>query len=553
MSMEPAHLAAATGRGGPWDAVVVGGGHNGLVCAAYLARAGLRTLVLERRPEVGGCLVTAEVAPGARLPAVAHTVGRLAGTIARELDLAGHGLRLVQPAVRVTSVRPDGPPITLWGDAARTARDLREHSPRDAAAWEGFDREVRELSSALWRLMLMTPPDPAGPRLEDALGAARVGWRYRRLGPRHAQAFLRVLPQPVADWLEDRFESDALRALLATRGMRWSSLAAGASGSSAALLTDSAGNDGGAAGESVMARGGPGALAAAMRAAAERAGAEVLTGAEVVAVLGDEDGVRGVALADGTEVRAQRVVSGLDPRRTLLGLLDPAVLGPRLGWQAGNLRARGVSAKLNLALARLPAFAGLDGDDGARRLRGRIVVAPSLRALDEAADPAKYGQPAAEPWLEATIPSLVDPELVSGTGAGGARHVMSVLVQSMPYDLREGDWDARRDEVADAAMRVLETVAPGIGGLVVERQVLTPLDLERDIGLTGGHPMHLEGALDQWFAWRPMLGLARYRLPLPGLYLCGSGAHPGGGVTGVPGRNAAGAVLADARSAQRPS
>ena len=233
--------------------------------------------------------------------------------------------------------------------------------------------------------------------------------------------------------------------------------------------------------------------------------------------------------------------------RTLLGLLDPEVLGPGLGWQAGNLRMGGVTAKVNLALAGLPAFTGLAGEGAQMRLRGRLVVAPSMAYLDAAADAAKYGRVSTQPWLEATIPSLVDPLLVDGAGVSGVRHVMSIIVQSVPYHLRAGSWETQREMLGDLVVRTLETVAPGLGRLVVARQVLTPADLEAQLGMTEGHPLHGEPSLDQWFAWRPMLGLARYRMPLEGLYLCASGAHPGGGITGQPGRNTAREVLIDAR------
>jgi phytoene dehydrogenase-like protein len=397
----------------------------------------------------------------------------------------------------------------------------------------------------------MTPPDPSDPALGDLIGALRLGLHVRGLTEARARALFKVLAQPVADFLEDRLDHDALRALLAVRGIRYTSLGPGAAGSTQVLLTDSAGNDGGAAGETVLARGGPGALAAALAAAARAAGATIRTGAEVVAIRGRDGRTTGVALADGGELGARIVASGVDPRRTLLGLLDPEVLGPRLGWSAGNLRQSGVTAKVNLALGELPRFRGLEGSDDLARLRGRLVVAPSVGHLDRAADAAKYGRISEAPWLEATIPSLADPLLVDGGAASGVRHVMSVLLQSAPRELRDGDWDARREELGDLALATLESVAPGIGSLVVARQVLTPLDLERDHGLSGGHPLHGEPGLDQWFAWRPMLGLARYRLPLGGVYLCGSGAHPGGGVTGVPGRNAAREILADVRSARR--
>ena len=530
---------------GSWDAVVVGGGHNGLVCGAYLARSGMRTLIVERREAVGGALATAEILPGARIPVYAHTVGRLRGSIARDLGLAADGLRLVQPAARVTSLRADGPPITLWGDPVRTAAELSDISRRDAAAWVGLDAEVRTLSGVLSRLMAITPPDPSGAVPGDIMAALRLGLHFRGMDETHARSLLRVLPQSIADFLEDRLETDALRAMLAVRGIRYSSMGPHSAGTTQVFLSDSAGNDGGAPGETVYARGGPGALAAALASAARRAGAEIRTGVEVTAVRSVAGRATGITLASGEQLDASVVVSGLDPRRTLLDLVDPEVLGPRLGWQAGNLRQSGVTAKIDLALAELPRFAGLTGDDGALRLRGRLVVAPSVRYLDVAHDAAKYGRMSDQPWLEATIPSLTDPLLVDGAAASGVRHVMSILVQSAPRVLRDGDWSTAVDTLLDRTLAVLETVAPGIGRLVVARQVHTPADLERDLGMTGGHPLHGEPSLDQWFAWRPMLGYARYRMPLDGLYLCGSGAHPGGGVTGVPGRNAAREVIAD--------
>lgn len=547
MSASEAGFRTGTAGEQPWDAIIIGGGHNGLVCGAYLARGGLRTLIVERGPAVGGAVATTELVPGARVPTYAHTVGRLRGSVARDLGLAAEGLRLVQPAARVTSVRPDGPPITLWGDIGRTAAGLAGVSRRDAAAWPGFDAEVRVLSGVLSRLMTLTPPDPSQPGAADALAAIRLGLHFRGMDDTHARALLRVVPQPIADYLEDRLETDALRALLAVRGVRFSSLSPRSAGSAQVFLADSAGNDGGAAGETVYARGGPGALAAALAAAARRAGAHIRTDAQVVGVRQRDGRATGIVLGDGEEIGAPVVVSGLDPKRTLLELIDPEALGPQLGWQAGNLRLGGVTAKINLALSALPRFAGIDGDEGEARLRGRIVVAPSIAAIDRATDAAKYGRMSEQPWLEATIPSLVDPLLVDGAAASGVRHVMSVLLQSAPYALREGSWDASREALGDLAVTTLETVAPGLGALVVAREVLTPVDLETRVGLTGGHPLHGEPSLDQWFAWRPLLGHARYRMPLDGLYLCGSGAHPGGGVTGVPGRNAAREVLADRR------
>jgi len=444
-------------------------------------------------------------------------------------------------------VSGDGPALTLWSEAERTAAGLRSISRPDAESWPAFDAEIRELAGMLWRVLLMTPPDVRRADADVVSAGLRLGWRYRRLGSAAAREFTRVLPQSVADFLEDRLASDPLRAAIATRALRYTSMGPRMAGTTAVLLTDSAGNAGGAAGETVYVRGGPGALAEVLAEAARAAGVTVRTRASVAAIRDRGDSVSGVALADGEEIAAPIVVSGLPPRTTLAGLVDPETLGPDLGWEVDNLRDRGVTAKVNLALVGLPAFEGLAGDDAALRLRGRIVVAPSMGHLERAAEAAKYGRPSEVPWLEATIPSLVDPLLVDGAQATGVRHVMSILVQSVPHGLRDGDWDSQREALGDLAVRTLESAAPGVGSLVVARQVLTPLDLERDYGLAGGHPLHLEPGLDQWFAWRPLWGFARYRMPVAGLYLCGAGAHPGGGVTGLPGRGAARAVLSDTR------
>jgi phytoene dehydrogenase-like protein len=525
-----------------WDAIVVGAGHNGLVAAAYLARGGLRTLVLEQRGRVGGAADTSELAPGVRVPTLADTVGRLRPSVARDLDLRGHGLHLVAPDVRVFAPQPDGRAIALWADVDQTVHGLSRWSERDAQRYAGFDRSVRSLARFLAELGTTTPPDIGTPGLGDALAGLRLGRTFRGLGKADARTIVRVLPMAVADFVAEAFETDALRAAIAWRGVRYSSLGPWSAGSTAILLTDSAGNDGGAAGQTVYARGGPGALSEALAAAAMQAGAELRCGAAVEAVTSQDGRATGVALASGEEIPAPIVVSGLDPKRTLLDLVDPVALGPTLGWRVSNYRMPGVVAKVNLALRRLPHFPAVEeGWEGI--LKGRILVAPGIDHIERAFDAAKYGRLSETPVVEATIPSLVDPSLVEGAAAG--THVMSVLVQYAPYQLREGTWDERREAVGDAAIGALEPIAPGIGELVVGRQVLTPLDLERDYGLTGGHPLHGEMALDQFFLWRPLLGHARYRMPLTGLYLAGSGAHPGGGITGAPGQNAAREILAD--------
>jgi phytoene dehydrogenase-like protein len=528
-----------------WDVVIIGAGHNALVTATYLAKAGLNTLVLERRERVGGASDTTQLAKGIRVPAVAHTVGRLRPSVQKDLGLGGHGLSLVAPDVRVFAPQADGSGITLYADSRRTASDLAARSAADAAAYAAFDARVRALGRFLDELGRQTPPDIKAPGLADAVAALRLGRSFKGLGRDGSRTVLRVLPMAIADFVAESFEDDALRAAIAWRGVRFGAVGPWSAGTAAMFLQDGAGNDGGAAGETVFAKGGPGNLAEALAAAARGHGAGIRTGAEVARITSKDGRATGVVLASGEEIPARAVVSGADPKRTLVGLVDPVELGPSLGWRAGNIRTPGVVAKVNLALKKLPTFPAAGGDEA--KLRGRIVVAPGIDPMERAFDATKYGRFSEHPVLEATIPSLVDPSLVEGARDG--THVMSVIAQYAPYDLHgvEGGWDgpAGREAFGDAVGAALESVAPGITKLVTHRQVLTPVDLERDYGLTGGHPLHAEPGLDQFFVWRPLLGHARYRLALERLYLCGSGAHPGGGVTGGPGQNAAREILAD--------
>ncbi len=524
-----------------YDAIVVGAGHNGLVAAAYLARAGQRVLVVERRERLGGAMDTAPLG-GVRVPAVAHTVGRLRPSVAKELGLAQHGLRLVAPEVRAFAPQPDGDAVTLWAETGATIDALRRWSADDATAYIEFDRRVRTLARFLADLGDEAPPDIHAPGLGDALTGLRLGRAFRGLGKVDGRTILRVLPMAIADFVAESFTSESIRATLAWRGVRHVAMGPWSAGTTKVLLDDAAGNDGGASGETVYARGGPGAVADALASVIRAAGGELRTGAEVVAITTTDDRATGVALASGEELSASAIVAGIDPKRLLTTLVDPVVLGPSMRWRAANIRTPGSVSKVNLVLSALPAFPAAAADP--RLLRGRILVGmTSIDDVEHAFDAAKYGRFSEAPVLEATIPSLVDPSLVEGAPEG--THVMSVQAQWTPTTLRAASWDACRDAIGDAVLRQLETVAPGISSLVTARQVLTPEDLEQDYGLTGGHPLHAEPGLDSFFLWRPLLGHARYRMPLDGLYLAGSGAHPGGGVTGAPGRNAAREVLAD--------
>jgi phytoene dehydrogenase-like protein len=535
--------SGSRGGGGArrYDVIVVGGGHNGLVCAAYLARAGKGVLVLERRDRAGGILAVPELMPGVPAPGPVHSVGRLARNIARDLRLDGQGVKLIKPEARLTSISASGRMLTLWSDPARTAAQLRPVARAAGAGYQRLDQDMRALAGFAARIAAAAPPDVERLRASDLTSALGLWMGYLSLGRRRARDFLRVLPMPIGDVVADYVRDDQLRAAIAWRGVRYTSLAPSDAGSAQVFLADMVGGDGGVAGELAVAVGGPAQLADGLVRAAQARGAQVRTSAEVVRINARDGRVTGVVLADGEEIGARQVVSGLDPKRTLLGLLDPVVLGPTMGWEAANLRQHGGTSAVLFALRELPAFSGVSVAEAAARLSGRILFGADVNALDRAADAIKAGGPADTLVLEAVVPTLLDPSLVPGNGVD---QLMSVLVHGTPYRLRDGDWEEAREALGDRVAAQLGAIAPGFADLVVARRVLTPLDLEREYGLTEGHPMHLEPGLDQWFAWRPLLGSARYRLPVDGLFLCGAGAHPGGGITGMPGFLAAREVLA---------
>ncbi|MGZ8632063.1 MAG: phytoene desaturase family protein [Actinomycetota bacterium] len=520
------------------DVVVIGGGHNGLVAAAYLAKAGRRVTLLEAAPEVGGILRPTTPAEGVSGPGIAHTVGRLRASVVKDLQLSSYGFEAITPAVRMFAPQPDGSAVTFWGDPARTMSELRARNEHDGDAFGGFDAKMRSIASFLAYLNVATPPDAKSPSIADAMMGLKLGKAFHDLGAKTGREAIRALPMAVADLVQEVFDDEAVRGPLTTRGVLYTSMGPWATGTAAVFLNDSAGTDGGAAGTAVFARGGTGALATALESAAKARGVEVHTSAEVVAIRSTDGHVLGVTLADGTELDARLVVSAADPKRTLR-LCDPVELNPYEVWRAENIRQPGATAKVNLVLSGLPSFHGADDIE---RLTGRIVVGTSIDHVEQAMDANKYGHVAEDPMLEATIPTLVDPSL-----APDGKHVMSILFQAAPRKLRDGDWASGRDRVADIAVKSMERFAPGLGELVEAREVITPQDMETEYGLTGGHVYHAEPALDQFFAWRPLNGEARYRLQIDGLYLAGSGAHPGGGITGGPGANAARQILADTK------
>ena len=529
-------------KAGRRDVIVVGGGHNGLVAAALLAKGGLKPLLLERRHVLGGAAVTEEIHPGYKTSTVAHLTGPMRPAVLAALGLQKRGLSTIEVEPRVFAPLPDGRGLSLWGDPARTAAELRPFSARDAERYPAFHKSLGAVAALLARVLEMTPPDVDRPLDGNMLPLAKLGLGFRGLGRADGQRLLRWGPMAVADFAAEWFETEALRAVISARGITGTMAGPWSAGTTANLLLQAAAGGGNGAGSAVYIKGGLGAVVEALAAAAQRLGAEIRTGAEVDRITTRDGRVTGVVLDGGEEIPAKAVVSGADPRRTFLHMLDPAVLDPDDLQRIRHYRQMGMASKVNLALSALPSFTALRGLDAAGLLRGRIHIAPDVDTLERAFDDAKYGGISSVPWLEATIPSLVDPTLASP-----GRHVLSVYVQYTPYRLKTGDWATKRKELGDVVLRTLESYAPGIGELVLARTVVTPVDLEDTYGLTGGHPFHGEPSLDQLFLARPLLGWARYRAPVAGLYLCGAGAHPGGGVTGGPGANAAREILKDLR------
>jgi phytoene dehydrogenase-like protein len=527
------------------DLVVIGAGVNGLTTAALLAKAGLKPVVLERRPRVGGAAVTEEFHPGFKASTVAHTAGPFRASLIEGLGLARHGLSLIEAEPRVMAPLPDGRSLSLWGDPQRTAAGLSSLSAKDAQAWPEFHASLGRLSAVLGRALCVTPPDLDEPTFAQAWPFLGIGIDFRRLGRRDGQNLLRWGPMAVADFVQEWFETPLLQAVVAARGIHGAFAGPRSAGTTANLLLQAATSGGNGAGSTVFVRGGLGALTEALAAAARSFGAEIRTGAEVAQILTKDGAAAGVVLAGGEEIASRAVVSAVDLPRTFLRMLDPALLDPDDVRRVRNYRIQGMASKVNYALSGLPAFAGQKSHDASLALRGRIHIGSDIDALERAFDAAKYGAPSPRPYLDITIPSITDPGLCPA-----GQHVMSVYVQYTPFRLKTGSWKERAGEVADATTKLLEEHAPGFGSLVLGQKVLTPHDLEATYGLTGGHPSHGEPALDQLFVTRPLLGWARYRSPIAGLYLCSAGTHPGGGVTGGPGANAAREIAKDLRRAR---
>jgi phytoene dehydrogenase-like protein len=525
--------------------LIIGGGLNGLTCAFYLARAGLQPIVLERREVFGGGAITLEIHRGFRAPALAHALGPLAADVVGDLELLGRRIAFLEPEVRVFAPLRDGGALALSDDPARTADAIRPFSPKDAARYGEYVEAMAKIGAFLATLIMRTPPALDTPSAAELWRLLTTGLKFRQLGRANAHRLLRWGPMAVADLVGEWFDFDPLRACLAAPAIHGAMLGPWSAGSSARLLMQTAFDAIGRPGTSVA--GGPGALAHAVADAARDAGATIRTGAEVREILVEDGRVRGVALASGETIDARAVVSNADPRRTFLSLVDPAHLTPDFLTKIRQYRARGVVAKVNLAVSALPSFAGVKSGataGPAHPLAGRVHIGPEIDYLERAFDAAKYGCYSDAPYLDVTIPTLMDPSL-----APAGAHVMSVHMQYAPFTLRESDWNAERERLGDLVVATLAAYAPDLPRLVVARQVITPADLEREYGFTGGDIHHGEMSIDQLFAMRPLLGWAQYRTPIDGLFLCGAGTHPAGGLTGLPGRNAARQIARALKSA----
>jgi phytoene dehydrogenase-like protein len=523
---------------------IVGAGPNGLVAACYLAKAGWKPVVLERRETVGGIAVTEEFAPGFRCSSVLHAAGPFLPSVAAELGLDRHGLSWIQTEVRVFASGLDGHGIRLYGDPRKTAAELEAISPHDAKGYLAFHESLGRIGRVLEPLLTMTPPSIDDPSFSEMWNLFGVGRRFRALPRRDAFRLLRWGPMAVADLVSEFFETELLRAAVAARGIYGAFAGPWSAGTSLGVILQAA-SDANAAGPSSVPRGGMGGLTQALAAAAKALGVEIRTKAPVTRIQTRDGAATGVVLANGEEVAARAVVSNADPKRTLLGLVDPVDLDPDFIQRVKNYRAVGALAKVHLALSDLPEFPAAQSGSGseASALSGRIHIGPDVDYLERAYDAAKYGDFSPHPYCDVTIPTLTDPSL-----APAGKHVMSIAAQFAPYKLKTGDWKSRRDALGDAVVDAVAAHAPKLKNAILGRQVLTPADLEETYGLTGGHAFHGETTLDQVFTMRPLLDWAQYRTPVRGLYLCGSGTHPGGGVTGAPGANAAREIGKDLRS-----
>jgi phytoene dehydrogenase-like protein len=519
-----------------YDAILIGAGHNGLVAAAYLSKAGYKILVLERRPVLGGAAASEELIPGYRIDSGGYDAGLFLPEIGVDLGLERHGLEFIEGPALLFAPQPGGDHLTLWRDRTRTQAEIERFSAADASKYPAYTRQVSRLSGVLDGMRRLTPPSLPDYRYGELLPWFRTAWQLRRLGDREMMDFLRILPMPAAEYLDRWFESPALKGALGSAGVTGSLQGPRSSGTALMLLYQAMGAAEGEPRASRFVRGGMGKLSDALAAAGREHGAEICTGVGVSKIMIEGDSAAGVLLGDGSQVRARVVISSASPRHTFFELVGAHHLEVRLVRELKNIRYRASTARVSLALSSLPPFKGLELglDPQAGALSGHILICPDLDYLERAYDEAKYGRVSSAPLLDATLPTVLDPSL-----APPGMHLMQINVQFTPYPLVEGDWEEQREALGKTVVATLERYAPGFRDLITGCHVQTPEDLEQRFGLPGGDIFHGQMGLDQLLVMRPVPGCARYETPVERLFLCGAGSHPGGGITGAPGYNAA--------------
>ena len=520
-----------------YDAIIIGGGHNGLVAAAYLAKAGRKVLVLERRHVVGGAAVTEELYPGFKFSVCSYVVSLFRPHIIRELNLAEHGMEII-PMDCSFQPLPNGDSLARWGDWERTRREIARFSKKDAETYPEFGLAMTKMASFVKAIIDNPPPDPASLHPRDLSQMLGLGNRFRDLGNDSANLHLKLLTMSAVDFLDMWFESDTLKAPMSASGIIGTYLGVKSPGTAYVLLHHYMGDIDGAYRSWGFSKGGTGGISEAIAASARHFGAEIRLEAPVSQVLLKNGKALGVVLENGDEITASSVLSGLDPHRTFLKMVGEDNLESDFITQIKRVKMRGSSGKVNLALDGVPEFTCRPGDGP--HIRGDIAIAPNLDYMERAFDEAKYGTFSRRPFINAVIPSLTDP-----TVAPPGKHILSCFVQYAPYDLKDGpeSWPKHREAFGETVIDTLEEYVPNIRDLILFKQVLSPWDLERQIGLTEGNIFHGELSLEQLLFQRPTAGWARYRTPIRNLWLCGSGAHPGGGIMGSPGELCAKTLL----------
>jgi phytoene dehydrogenase-like protein len=523
-----------------YDALIIGGGHNGLVNAAYLARAGKRVLVLERRHVLGGAAVTEEIFPGFKFSVCSYVVSLLRPEIIRELDLPRHGLEIL-PLDGTFTPMPNGDHLWRVNDHAKTRREIARHSRLDAEAYDEYGQAMAKMAKFVKPILSMVPPDPTRLSYRQLRQLLLLGRRFQRLPPEDQYNQVQLMTMSAADFLDQWFETDVLKATMSASGIIGTFLGVRSPGTAYVLLHHYMGEIDGAFRSWGFARGGTGAISNAIADAAREAGAEIRTASPIAKIFVKDGRARGVVLANGDELFADVISSSVDPNLTFLKMIEPGHLPDEFLEEVRRYKFRGSSGKVNLALDALPDFKCFPGPGA--HLRGAISISPAVDYMERAYDDAKYGDYSRRPYVDMVIPTLTDPSV-----APPGKHILSCFVQYAPYKLREGTWDEKREAFGDNVIETVAEYAPNLKNIIIGRQVLTPLDMEREFGLTEGNIFQGELSLEQLFFLRPVPGWAQYRTPIRGLYMCGSATHPGGGIMGAPGRLAAMEILKDGKS-----